>query len=470
MTEPDHTAVTRRGFLKTGALVAAAPLLADAPFVWAQSPARNVTKVHDFQTSADVAKAEQEGEVVYYGHDGEQGIATLLDAFKKDFPKIKTSYVRLQTGALYAKITAERSAGRFGVDVLQLSDISPAIDFQKKGGWEQYASPEYAGYKAEYQSTPPGYYGVPGVGFAGISYNRTKVKPEQAPKTWKDILNPAYRDGISAKLATSGMQHSQWYILRRLYGNDFWPEFAKQRPKGFDARAQLFDRLAKGDDKICALAEYAGYTLYQEKGADLDFVSPPEGLPAIAIYVGVVNKALGHAAGDALLASVGERLRTVSGPQRVVGRLGGDEFAVIARGQEDPAPLAAELLEALEQCGDEQRRVSACVGVAQSPRDGSDAEALLRAGDIALRVAKRSGIGGQASFYAGGPLNGQGAHSARGALTRLIGGEGLSMAVQPIVDLRDGTVHAYEALARFGQGGTDSPLHWFSLAEEFGDA
>jgi len=160
MTEAEQTAVTRRGFLKAGALAAAAPLLADVPLALAQSPARNVTKVHDFQTSADVAKAEQGGEVVYYGHDGEQGIATLLDAFKKDFPKIKTSYVRLQTGALYAKITAERSSGRFGVDVLQLSDISPAIDFQKKGGWEQYTSPEYAAYKPEYQSTPAGYYGV----------------------------------------------------------------------------------------------------------------------------------------------------------------------------------------------------------------------------------------------------------------------------------------------------------------------
>ena len=61
---------------------------------------------------ADVAKAEQEGEVIYYGHDGEAGIAALLDGFRKDFPKIKTSYVRLQTGALYAKITAERSASR----------------------------------------------------------------------------------------------------------------------------------------------------------------------------------------------------------------------------------------------------------------------------------------------------------------------------------------------------------------------
>ncbi len=183
---------------------------------------------------------------------------------------------------------------------------------------------------------------------------------------------------------------------------------------------------------------------------------------------GVVNKALGHAAGDALLAAAGERMLAVAGPERHVGRLGGDEFAVIAT-VEDSTALAAGLLEALAQCSDETRRVSACIGVAQTPRDGSDVDALLRAGDIALRVAKRSGVGGQISFYAGGPLSGQGAHSARSALTRLIGGEGLSMAVQPIVDLRSGAVHAYEALARFGQGGTDSPLHWFSLAEEFGE-
>ncbi len=82
---------------------------------------------------------------------------------------------------------------------------------------------------------------------------------------------------------------------------------------------------------------------------------------------------------------------------------------------EDAGDLAQALLEALAQCSDETRRVSACVGVAQTPRDGCDAEALLRAADIALRVAKRSGVGGQVSFYAGGPLSGQGAHCARSA-------------------------------------------------------
>jgi iron(III) transport system substrate-binding protein len=289
MSDVSRLHVTRRDFLRSGATLVAAPVLGVAGAAWAQ--AKSPTKVLDFQTLADVAKAEQEGEVVYYGHDGEAGIAALLDGFRKDFPKIKTSYVRLQTGALYAKITAERSAGRFGVDVLQLSDISPAIDFQKRGGWEVYASPEHAGYKAPYQSSPAGHFTWAGVTFAGISYNRSKVKPEQAPKGWKDILNPALRDGISAKLSASGMQHAQWYMLRKLYGNEFWQEFAKQRPKGFDSRAQLFDRLAKGDDRVCVLAEYAGYTLFQEKGADIEFVAPPDGLAATPVLLGVVNRA-----------------------------------------------------------------------------------------------------------------------------------------------------------------------------------
>jgi iron(III) transport system substrate-binding protein len=290
MSDHEPTGLSRRQLLKTGALLAAAPILGATRPSAAQTPAKS-TKVLDFQTGADVAKAEQEGEVVYYSHDGEAGIAALLDGFRKDFPKIKTSYVRAQTGALYAKITAERSANRFGVDVLQLSDISPAIDFQKRGGYELHVSPEHAAYKPAYQSTPAGHFTWAGVTFAGIAYNRSKVAAPQAPKTWKDILSATHKDGISAKLSTSAMQHMQWYMLRKLYGADFWPEFAKQRPKGFDSRAQLFDRLAKGDDRVCALAEYAGYTLFKEKGAEIDFVAPPDGLPATPALIGVVNRA-----------------------------------------------------------------------------------------------------------------------------------------------------------------------------------
>ena len=262
--------------------------------LWAPGPhagTRAPVKVLDFMTGADVAKAEQEGEVVYYGHDSESGISTLLDAFKKDFPKIKTSYARAQTGALYAKMTSERSANRFLVDIVQFSELAPPMDLQKKGGYELYVSPEAAAYKPEFQSNPAGYFTWAGATFAGIAYNKDLVKGDQIPKVWKDILNPAFRGNISAKFSSSGSQHANWYMLRKLYGNDFWKGFASQKPRGFDSRAQLFDRLSKGDDAVCSMAEYAGYVLVKEKGANIEMVEPPDGLSVTPIVLGIPTKA-----------------------------------------------------------------------------------------------------------------------------------------------------------------------------------
>jgi diguanylate cyclase (GGDEF)-like protein len=207
--------------------------------------------------------------------------------------------------------------------------------------------------------------------------------------------------------------------------------------------------------------------------AELERVSgraPPDAPVSLLLLdldgFGVVNKTLGHAAGDALLAKLGGQMLQAVGPECRLGRLGGDEFAVIVPGA-SPEPQAERLLEAIARCGEEACGLSGCIGVAQAPRDGGSGEALLRASDIALRVAKRSYASGRISHYAGESLSGEG---ARAALSRLIEGDGLSMAVQPIVDLRTMSVHAYEALARFDQrGAARSPLHWFSLAEEFGE-
>ena len=245
----------------------------------------------DIKTGADVAKAESEGELLFYTHDGEAGAAAVVEGFSKDFPKIKANYVRAQNGAMYNKLLSERSAGRFGVDAVQFSEIGTAIDFQKRGGFEQYKSPQLSAYSAEHESDPPGFYTWTGVTFAGIGYNTDRVKPDEAPKTWQDLLDPKWRNAISMKQATSGMQFVEWYELRQLFGDKYWKEFAKQRPKGFDSRAQLFDRLAKGEDKICGLAEYAGYSLYKQKGAPIAFVAPPAGLPVTPTAAGVVSKA-----------------------------------------------------------------------------------------------------------------------------------------------------------------------------------
>ena len=58
------------------------------------------------------------------------------------FPKIKATYLRLQTGALYAKLMAERQAHTYQTDVLTLTDMTFVLDLQKRGGWMLY---EFAG-------------------------------------------------------------------------------------------------------------------------------------------------------------------------------------------------------------------------------------------------------------------------------------------------------------------------------------
>jgi iron(III) transport system substrate-binding protein len=279
---------TRRQVLRAG--VAAGGVAIAGPRVWAQAKAAP-TKVLDFHTNADMAKVEKEGEFVFYCHENEAGTAAIVDGFTKDFPKIKGSYVRAQTGALYSKILAERSAGRFDVDVIQLSDLAPAIDFQKKGGYEIYHSPEASAYQAKYLSDPAGAYFWTGVDFTGICYNNKLVSAADAPKTWKDLLDPRWKGAISCKIAASGLQFVEWYELRKLYGDDYWKSFAKLNPHAFDSRVQLMDRLAHGDDKVTSVGEYAAYVLYQKKGADIGFVAPPDGLPATPLVVGAVNKA-----------------------------------------------------------------------------------------------------------------------------------------------------------------------------------
>lgn len=108
--------------------------------------------------------------------------------------------------------------------------------------------------------------------------------------------------------------------------------------------------------------------------------------------------------------------------------------------------------------------------LSKARHDAENAETLLLAGEIASRVALREEAEPLARAASPGlaePPTAEEVARTRAALARLIAGDGLRMVVQPIVDLRDGRVHAYEALARFGRRATDhSPLHWFAVAEE----
>lgn len=275
-------------------LLAAASLAACA-LAWTGTASAQQAKLCDkprqmegFKTCADVAKAEAEGAFVLYSTDPDAGQAKLLAAFNKAFPKIKTNYVRLQAGALYAKLLSERQAKSYLVDVIQLSDMGMILDFQKRDGFTQYISPEMAAFKKEYKSTPEGYWTWGSIIMAGLATNPKVVPTAEAPKKWEDLLDPKWKDGISVKVSNSGLQHGVWYTLKPILGDDYFKKFAEQKPRAFDSYVQQYGRLVDGQDKVIMGAQYSGYLEFKAKGAPLDFVFPATGAPAVPETYGIV--------------------------------------------------------------------------------------------------------------------------------------------------------------------------------------
>ena len=189
----------------------------------------------------------------------------------------------------------------------------------------------------------------------------------------------------------------------------------------------------------------------------------------------VVNDALGHAAGDALLTEVAERLRRATRGADVVTRLGGDEFAVLVDALAAPgdvarvvARIAGSLGAPVEVLG---RPVPTAASVGVAHWDGAAAPAeLVRNADLAMYRAKQLGKGRHAVFDDRMHAEARDRLDLAADLRRAIVDGDVVAAFQPIVDLVTGRVVKYEALARWThpRRGPVSPGVFVPLAEETG--
>jgi diguanylate cyclase (GGDEF)-like protein len=110
-----------------------------------------------------------------------------------------------------------------------------------------------------------------------------------------------------------------------------------------------------------------------------------------------INDTLGHAAGDAVLCAVSERVQSVIGPDATFCRLGGDEFTILlpkVRDDNALTPLAARIRDAVVRpvsFGGKEIGVSTSIGIAVAPDDAESPEDLLHCADTALYAAKERG-------------------------------------------------------------------------------
>ena len=228
------------------------------------------------------------------------------------------------------------------------------------------------------------------------------------------------------------------------------------------------------------LTGLANRTLLQERAEDaLRRVGRGERIAVICLDLDrfkSVNDTMGHAAGDALLRAVAERLSAGVREVDTVARLGGDEFTVLQAGivrAQDVNVLASRLLGSLRQPFEiygRKVRIGASFGAAFAPNDGTSFETLLRKADTALYRAKGMGRGTWC-FYdtkvdADCLAREQLSLDLRAAMER---GEFL-LHYMPLVALKDDRIAGFEALLRWQhpQRGMISPEEFIPIAEETG--
>ncbi|CAO3436567.1 EAL domain-containing protein [Azospirillum endophyticum] len=189
-----------------------------------------------------------------------------------------------------------------------------------------------------------------------------------------------------------------------------------------------------------------------------------------------VNDTLGHPAGDVLLRQVADRLRGCIGAGDLISRFGGDEFAILQTnlwGAAEAEDLARCIISAMAEPFDvdgAQIQTGTSIGIALSGRDGVEADALLKAADIALYRAKADGRNTHRFFAPEMAERLKVFHDLKLGLHEALRRGEFELHYQPLVGAGDGHVRGFEALIRWRRPGRGliGPADFIPVAEETG--
>src|SRR5215216_1485355 len=268
-----HPGISRRHMLAgTGAVLAGA---AFSTRVAAAPPPEAVTP-------ALIEAAKKEGKVIYYTSTDLPVAEKLAKAFEAKYPGIAVRVERTGAERVFQRIGQEYSSNIHAVDVVNSSDAAHFIVWKRDGVLAPYVPEEVAKfYPAEHKDID-GQFASFRVWLSIIAYNTNLVRPEEAPKSFADLLDPKWAGKIiKAHPGYSGTIMTATFQMARDLGWEYFEQLAKQRVLQVQSAADPPKKLALGERAV--QADGVEYIILADKeaGKPVEPVYATEGSPLI---------------------------------------------------------------------------------------------------------------------------------------------------------------------------------------------
>ena len=277
MTKPS---LSRRDMLKGSTALALGGVFASA--VRAEAPPAVAI------TPGLIEAARQEAKVVFYSSMDLPVGEKLGKAFEAQYPGIAVQIERSGSERLFQRVAQESASNIHAADVINSSDASHFIPWKKSGWLAPFVSEDIARYFPPQYRDPDGMFATTRIWLSSIAYNTNLVKPEDAPRSFADLLDPKWAGKmVKGHPAYSGTIMTATFQMVRELGWGYFEKLARQRVMQVQSSTDPPKKLSLGERAVMADGNEYGVVLLKEAGQPVEPVYPAEGTPTISGPTGI---------------------------------------------------------------------------------------------------------------------------------------------------------------------------------------
>jgi iron(III) transport system substrate-binding protein len=228
-----------------------------------------------------VEAARKEGKVVWYTSLVLPSAERVAKLFEAAYPGIKVEVHRSGSQRVLQRLMQELSAGIKHADVIHTSDAGHFVLLKEKKLLARYTPAGVEGFPAGFKDKDGYAYGLRATVNA-IAYNPKIVPAAEAPRSWKDLLDPKWKGKeVTAHPGYSGVVATHVLALVNLHGWDYFKQLAQNKPMLVQSAADPAGVVASGERPVAVNG--GDYTFYQmkKKGNPVEIVYPREGVPLV---------------------------------------------------------------------------------------------------------------------------------------------------------------------------------------------